>query len=272
MNGKAAPMPIAFACPRCGKSYSVDPSLAGRSGKCKACGRPMTVPHFYDDGDDTVATEGYDLSEPLPVAAPGAEAGSVFVPAGLEPHAPPRRRRPASAGVKRSRRDEDDEPFHVRHFGLLVAIPSLLAAGLGLTALIVPNGSLIVACVLAALGGLMILAGYFIGLWAAWREDSLYAFLYLFIPLYTAYYFVTRWDGLRPWFIGMTVGVGLVVVAGLIAEAKLGDKPAAAWIAPSLDAAGRVRDSGPSLCQALDGRWSAIADPARTLDDVPHNP
>src|SRR5437763_17188406 len=103
-------MSIAFTCPRCGKSYSVDPALAGRSGKCSGCGRPMTAPHFYDDGDDTIATEGYDLSEPLPVAT-GAEAASVFVPAGLEPDVSPRprRRRPSPGGTRpsRSRRVEE---------------------------------------------------------------------------------------------------------------------------------------------------------------------
>jgi hypothetical protein len=192
----------------------------------------MEVPTYIDDGDDTIATEGYDLSEPLPVAtAPEATGRSVFVPAGLEPDVPTRPRRrasPSHSTRKRSRRDEDDTPFHVRHFGLLVAIPSILGAGLVLTALIAPNGTLIVACILAAIGALLVLAGYLVGLWAAFREDSLYGFLYLVIPLYTAYYIVTRWDDMRPFFIAMTVGVGLVVIAGLIAESKLGRESAKA--------------------------------------------
>ena len=57
-----------------------------------------------------------------------------------------------------------------------------------LTALIVPNGTLIAACVLAGLGGVLILVGYTVGLWAAFREDSLYGFFYFVFPLYTAYY------------------------------------------------------------------------------------
>src|SRR4051812_40928113 len=111
-------MSIAFTCPRCGKSYSVDPALAGRAGRCSGCGRRMTIPHFYDDGDDTIATEGYDLSDPMLVASEHEEARSVFVPAGLDPEVPRRaRRRPASADPRKKRplREETDEPFFVRH-------------------------------------------------------------------------------------------------------------------------------------------------------------
>jgi ubiquitin-protein ligase len=35
---------ISFACPKCGKKFSVADELAGRSGKCKACGSSMQVP------------------------------------------------------------------------------------------------------------------------------------------------------------------------------------------------------------------------------------
>ena len=35
---------IAFNCPNCGKSFSVNDELAGRSGKCSVCKSPMIVP------------------------------------------------------------------------------------------------------------------------------------------------------------------------------------------------------------------------------------
>jgi hypothetical protein len=223
-------MPIAFVCPRCGKSYSVDDSLAGRKGRCAACGRAMTVPNFVDDGDDTIATDGYDLSEPLPETEE-MEASSVFVPAGLEPEVPRTARRLRAApspSRPRPRHDEDAEPFLTKYGPPLIVAALLLIAGLGLTALIVPNGSLIAACVLAVVGGLMVLVGYCVGLWASFREDFLYGFAYLVFPLYTAYYFVTRWDDLWPYFTAMTLGAGLVVLGGTIAEAKLKDRPPAA--------------------------------------------
>jgi hypothetical protein len=219
-------MPIPFSCPRCGKRYTVDSALAGRKGRCKDCGRSMTIPNVADDGDDTIATEGYDLSEPLPVAA-GAEVGSVFVPAGIDPEVPrtARTRRPASASMERRSRREDHEATVGRYLGILIAAPTVLLAGLGLTALLVPNGTLIAACVLAGVGGLLILVGYFVGLWAAWREDLLYGFGYAVFPPYTAYYILTRFEDLWPWFVAMTVGVGLVTAGGLIAESKLKDRP-----------------------------------------------
>ena len=37
-------MPLTFDCERCGRRYSLDESLAGRHGRCKACNHPFTVP------------------------------------------------------------------------------------------------------------------------------------------------------------------------------------------------------------------------------------
>ena len=107
----------------------------------------------------------------------------------------------------------------------MLGAPIVLLAALGLAAALVPNGTLIAACVLAGLGGLLVLVGYTVGAWAAFREDSLYGFFYLVFPLYTAYYLLTRFEDLWPWFLAMTVGAGLVTVGGTIAESKLRDRP-----------------------------------------------
>ena len=53
--------------------------------------------------------------------------------------------------------------------------------------------------------------GYAAGAYGAFCEDFLYGFLYLVIPLYTAYYLVTRWEDLWRWFACSTTGVGLVL-------------------------------------------------------------
>src|SRR5262245_34907126 len=37
-------MPIAYACPHCGKQYSVAEQYAGQTGPCAACGKPITIP------------------------------------------------------------------------------------------------------------------------------------------------------------------------------------------------------------------------------------
>ena len=61
-------------------------------------------------------------------------------------------------------------------------------------ALFAPQGTLIAGSTLMVVGSVMVLAGYGVGAYAAFGEDFLYGFLYLVIPLYTAYYLVTRWE------------------------------------------------------------------------------
>ncbi len=79
-------------------------------------------------------------------------------------------------------------------------------------ALFAPRGPILVGSVLLALGTLMVLFGFGVGAYGAFREDVLYGLLYLAIPFYTAYYVVTRWDDLWVWFACSTVGVGLVML------------------------------------------------------------
>ena len=66
------------------------------------------------------------------------------------------------------------------------------------------------------LGMVLVLVGYAAGAYGVFSEDFLYGFCYLVFPLYTAYYLVTRWDDLRTWCIGSTVGVGLVMLGTAI--------------------------------------------------------
>jgi hypothetical protein len=37
-------MPISYACPHCGKQYSVADQYAGQTGPCAACNKPITIP------------------------------------------------------------------------------------------------------------------------------------------------------------------------------------------------------------------------------------
>jgi hypothetical protein len=84
------------------------------------------------------------------------------------------------------------------------------AIALAAIVFLAPNGTLIAGCTLMALGSALVLLGYAIGAYAAFREDFLYGFLYLVIPLYTAYYILTRWDDLWVWVACSTAGVALV--------------------------------------------------------------
>ncbi len=95
-----------------------------------------------------------------------------------------------------------------------------VAAGiiLAVIALFVPHGALIAACTLMVLGSAMVLLGYGVGAYAAFGEDFLYGFLYLVIPLYTAYYIVTRWEDLWVWSACSTAGVALVLLGTEVAR------------------------------------------------------
>ncbi len=87
-----------------------------------------------------------------------------------------------------------------------VAVFAAVIAGIAMFA---PGGVIIAARVLMATGSLMILLGFGIGAYGACSEGFIQGFLYLVIPCYCAYYFVTRWDDLWIWFACMTAGVGL---------------------------------------------------------------
>jgi len=71
---------------------------------------------------------------------------------------------------------------------------------------------MIVGCLLMTLGSVLVVLGYGVGAYGAFREEILYGMLYLLVPLYTAYYLVTRWEDLWVWFACSTVGAALVVL------------------------------------------------------------
>ncbi len=93
-------------------------------------------------------------------------------------------------------------------------------------ALLVPGWRTIAGLFLLSTGTLMILGGYCVGAYSAFREDAIYGILYLTIPLYTAYYLVTRWEDLWPFVTVMTAGAAIASLALWILE------PAAAAEAP----------------------------------------
>src|SRR5687768_7316763 len=150
-------MKIAFACPSCGASGSVDESLVGRHVRCKHCNHRFAVP-----GRGEADAGGYTLVEPAReatgVVATVPDPGPVFVPArGNEPRAvrPPRKPTRTTPGSA-SRRDESVFAWRtwlVR--GGFLAAMSLLA-----TALLVPRGVAIAGSAMILLGTAMVLVGY----------------------------------------------------------------------------------------------------------------
>ncbi len=205
-------MKILFACPSCAAAGSVDAAAAGKVARCKHCGHRFTI-----SSPDAAESEVYALEEPTEgttgiedvVRSPAAV--SAFVPArGDEPATtvPHKSKRPASRLTARTAHNRE---LRSAWRSWLTWVGAAAIAILAI-ALLAPSGVLIAACTVMALGGVMILVGYGVGAYSAFREDFLYGFHYLVIPLYTAYYMVTRWDELWIWFACMTMGVGLILL------------------------------------------------------------
>jgi hypothetical protein len=103
----------------------------------------------------------------------------------------------------------------------LLGIPLIAAVVLWVIVAFVPNGALIAASVLALVGSVMIITGFVIGARGAFHEDFLNGMLYVFIPFYTAYFIATNWDAMWRWFLLMTAGSGLIMLAAKIALPSL---------------------------------------------------
>ncbi|MGZ3300318.1 MAG: hypothetical protein ACXWO3_05380 [Isosphaeraceae bacterium] len=122
---------------------------------------------------------------------------------------PWRRERSVSGPTSRSvRASTSDFPWQIWLFWGSVALVLILTA----IAFLAPDGTWLVGCILMAICGILVPVAYFAGAYGAFSEDVLYGLHYITIPLYTAYYLVTRWEDLWIWITCATVGVGLVLI------------------------------------------------------------
>jgi type II secretory pathway pseudopilin PulG/DNA-directed RNA polymerase subunit RPC12/RpoP len=67
-------MPISYACPHCGKQFSVADQYAGQSGPCAACGQKITIP-----GAGGMPAMGSAFAPPAPRASSGGGAALAVV-------------------------------------------------------------------------------------------------------------------------------------------------------------------------------------------------
>jgi hypothetical protein len=204
-------MRISFVCPSCNQSGFADEIHIGRNVRCRQCGAHFTIPN-----PDDPESEGYALEE-LPVrpsdsSSLSTAAGAAFVSSrvsdSFDTERPRRTKRSQSKSTRtRTRKRESSFPWTTWLIRFGISFLLVLVA----LVLFVPQGSLITGCILMVVGGICVLVGYGAGAYGAFREDSLYGFLYLIFPLYTAYYMVTRWEDLYIWHACSTVGVGLML-------------------------------------------------------------
>jgi hypothetical protein len=219
--GSLAGMKIQFTCPSCGAAGSLDSSFAGRPARCKQCRYRFSIP-----GPGETTTEVYSLEEPTKEGASefamSPDAGSTFVPRrGDEPSAVGSFRRPKPATTRSTTRSVRRHTTEIAWRAWLIRGMIAVALVSTAVALFAPRGTMIVGCLLMGLGSVLVLLGYGVGAYGAFREEVLYGMLYLLIPLYTAYYLATRWEDLWVWFACSTVGAALVVVGSAMVRSGL---------------------------------------------------
>jgi hypothetical protein len=214
-------MKISFTCPSCAAAGSVDASLAGKNARCKHCGYRFAIPVAGEMG-----AEGYALEEPggeaVSEPAMSPDAGSTFVRRrGGEPNAVGSLRNRKPATIESSRRCVRRRAPDVAWRAWLIrgTIGAVLASAA--IAFFAPKGTLIVGCLLMTVGSVMVLLGYGVGAYGAFREDVLYGMLYILVPLYAAYYLITRWEDLCVWFACSTVGAMLVALGTEMVRSNL---------------------------------------------------
>ncbi len=205
-------MRVSFACPSCNAPGSIDAVHIGKQVRCKQCGAQFAIPNPDEPEPYVYALE--ELPEPTVNDKPGSLAeDAVFVPSRVDKSSyaerPKRQRRRTSETITRTvRRRKPDFPWQTWLIRVGIAYTVILTA----IALIAPDGTWLAGCILLVTGMLLVLVGWSAGAYGAFREDFLYGFLYVVIPVYTAFYIVTRWEDLWVWFTGSTVGVGLVLL------------------------------------------------------------
>ncbi len=210
-------MTIPVTCEGCGKHHEVDEAHAGRRGKCTRCGRTMTVPDAASAAAPTPeATDAYQLEE-RPEAAP-----STFVraPAGADSD-PTATRGGRSRSAKPPRREDADKLAlpDLSTLRRVLPIGLAIAAVVGISLVVLPPAGLMAGGMVFAIAGLILtLYGYGSGAYIAFTEDSLHGMLYLIIPLYTAYYVLSRWDEMRSRLAIVLVGLAFLAVGSKLME------------------------------------------------------
>jgi hypothetical protein len=206
-------MTIRFACPNCRVTGSADASAVGKSARCKYCGFRFTIP-----APGAVESDVYNLEEPAEQPA-GSDIGvmdpdpfSAFAPVPGDEPATAAPLRPKKSATRSSTRKSSKRASRSAWPARLAWIAVVLAIIIAATAQFAPNGLLIAACAVIIIGCIMILVGFAVGAYGAFSEEFVYGFFYLVLPLYTAYYIVTRWYDLWVWFLCMTLGVGLILL------------------------------------------------------------
>ncbi len=73
-------MPISYACPHCGKQFSVAEQYAGQTGPCAACGKSITIPMAgFPGGPGQYGVPPAGYYQPKPTSGGGASLAVIII-------------------------------------------------------------------------------------------------------------------------------------------------------------------------------------------------
>ena len=170
-------MKIAFACPSCAATGSVDAAAAGRSARCKHCGHRFTIP-----GPDAAEPDVFALEGPAAAADGDGYAvmdpvqDSTFAPVRGDEPASPVPRRPKGSAPRSKTRTGGKRAVRSAWPVRLAWVGGAAAVAIAAVALFAPSGVLIAACAVMTIGSVLILVGFAVGAYGASPRTSSTAF------------------------------------------------------------------------------------------------
>jgi RsiW-degrading membrane proteinase PrsW (M82 family) len=106
-------MPISVKCPACGKGHKAPDKLAGRTGSCLGCGKPIVIPPIDLEAAAAALLDAAEPAAPIPLRPEAEEAGPSVSSA-------PPRRKPIVAVLPPL--TTNDPPLWLRHLHWLLAL------------------------------------------------------------------------------------------------------------------------------------------------------
>jgi len=221
---------IAFPCPHCAKQLMADSAAAGRTGRCRHCGKPAVVPSGYTlrpvtpTKTPTLVGADWDHAELGPAIAFPAAASRAFATASKAAAKPVNRPAPQQTAATRSRGPSAAkmaaEPFAQAAGSVGPGFPELLASLLATaTAALRPAAVPPVANGPAPAPMLVAYRSFFgvLGRLTTWISETSYTVSFILIILAIAGGMIGR-HSLAATAVGAIVALNLVGLAGDVAS------------------------------------------------------
>ena len=243
---------ITVSCTGCQHEYRVADDKAGKRFKCRDCGDICTVPAAKrrkpgssatpkrrkpkkqaprDEWEDDTASSSDDYES---YDDYGTDDGGYDTDdGGYDDYEPARSRRksPSQTGKakpkkkkRKASRSGDGSGLAFTHPLVWLGFPvvaTLLNMGL---ILIFPMAGFVLSIILGIGGFLLAFIGGIKSLIGAFQEEVVCGLLYLFVPMYSLYYLVTRWEDQRAAFLmnvcGSLLTIGMAFSLPLVAQAR----------------------------------------------------